>query len=125
MLRTLVSNRDNEYPQNLFEMGTVFGKGNTETGILEEEHLCIALCHDKTDFTAIKQIVDALLHSLGVEYQIKACKNETYIEGRVAEVFVNGKSIGVLGEIHPAVLEKRGLIMPVVAAEMDVERLGK
>ncbi len=125
MLRTLVSNRDNEYPQNLFEIGTVFGKGNTETGILEEEHLCIALCHDKTDFTAIKQVVDALLHSLGVEYQIKACKNETYIEGRVAEILVSGKSIGVLGEIHPAVLEKLGLIMPVVAAELDVERLGR
>ncbi len=46
-----------------------------------------------------------------------------YIEGRSAEILVNGVSIGVIGEVHPQVLENFGLLVPVANFEIDLNKL--
>lgn len=124
LLKTLAENQHQEYPQNLFELGRTFEYDkSTETGIKEVEHLCLAVCHEKADFTEIRQIVDALLLSLGVEGAVKESTHPSFITGRVGEILVKNTKIGIIGEIHPAVLERWGITVPVVAAEIEVERL--
>ena len=124
LLKNLFENQHHEYPQNIFECGRVFGYDKSaETGILEQDHVGIALCHEKTDFTEIRQIVDALLQSLGVEAGVKESKNDSFIEGRVGEITVKNTVIGIIGEIHPAVLEQWGITVPVVATEINVGKL--
>ncbi len=124
LLKTLAENQHHEYPQNLFELGRVFEHDkSTETGIKETEHLGIVVCHEKADFTEIRQVVDALLLSLGVEGAVKESQHSSFIEGRVGEILVKNMKIGIIGEIHPAVLEKWGMSVPVVAAEIEVEKL--
>ena len=89
----------------------------------EEDKLAVALCHEKTDFTEIKQILDALMRSLGVEYKIKETKHASFIPGRVGDILVKGKKIGVIGELSPEVLTNWDLMMPVVGFELDLDHL--
>ncbi len=123
LLKNLSENQHNEYPQNIFEIGRTFGYGNTETGVLEKEHLAIALCSDETDFTQIKQILDFLMKNLGLEAKVKDAKHLSFIPGRVGEIFVGGEKIGVIGEIHPQVLDNFGIQVPVVGLELDAEEV--
>ena len=66
LMKNLAENQHHECPQNIFELGRIFVPGDTETGILEAEHLSVMLCHDKTDFTEIRQVLEALIRALGL-----------------------------------------------------------
>lgn len=126
LLKNFNENQHNEYPQNIFELGRVFElDSKTETGVAEREKLAVALCHDTTDFTQVKQILDALFRQLGLEATVKDAKHNSYIPGRAGNIFVKSKNIGIIGEIHPQVLENWGLFMPVVCLELDLEEVFK
>ncbi|PIN73422.1 phenylalanine--tRNA ligase subunit beta [Candidatus Woesearchaeota archaeon CG10_big_fil_rev_8_21_14_0_10_45_16] len=125
LLKNLADNQHHEYPQNLFEIGRVFTSGKSETGIVEKEHLAVVLCHEKTDFTEVKQVLDTLMQSFGIEYEVKESSHPSYIKGRVGEIILDGKKVGVIGELHPTVIEKWGMLMPIVCLEMDVDLLLK
>ena len=126
LLKNLTENQHNEYPQNIFEIGRVFGLDPAqETGIKETEHLGLALCHEKTDFTQIRQILNVFLSSLGLEFTLKESHRPSFVEGRIGEVFVKNQKIGIMGEIHPQVLTNWGLQVPVVALELNIEELFK
>lgn len=124
LLKNLSENQHQEYPQKLFEIGRVFCfGGNAETGVKEKDNLGIALSHEKADFTEAKQILEGLFRSLGFEAAIKEGKHPSFISGRMGEIWVQRKKIGLLGEIHPLVLNNWSLGMPVVGIELDLEEI--
>ena len=123
LLEILSKNKHNEYPQNIFEIGNIFKKGNSETGVIEQERLAIAVCHNKADFTQIKQILDSLFSSLDLKYDIKEIEHNSFISGRAGRVSLNGKNIAYIGEIHPSVLENWNLEVPVSALELNLTDL--
>jgi phenylalanyl-tRNA synthetase beta chain len=125
LLKNLKENQHHEYPQNIFEIGRVFNYGESETGVVEETHLGVVLCQDKTDFTEIRQILDALMDSLGLEYAIKENSRPSFISGRLGEIYVKDRKMGVIGEFHPQVLDNWDLVVPVVGFELDLEELFK
>ncbi|MBT6774533.1 phenylalanine--tRNA ligase subunit beta [Candidatus Woesearchaeota archaeon] len=121
LLLNLKDNQHHEYPQNIFEIGRTFNHGKTETGVKETEKLAVVLCHEKTDFTEIKQALTALMDSLGLEVSIKETEHPSYIVGRVGEIIVNDLSLGFIGELSPEVLNKWDLMVPVVGFELELE----
>ena len=46
-----------------------------------------------------------------------------FIEGRVAEVKFNGKTLGYFGEVHPKILKNFKIKMPVALLEINLEEL--
>ncbi len=123
LLKNLAENQHHEYPQNIFEIGRTFEEGKSETGVGETESLSIVLCHEKTDFTEIRQVADALAAALGLSISIKESNHPSFIEGRIGSIVLNRKEIGILGEIHPAVLNHWGLKVPVAALELHLDSL--
>lgn len=122
VLKALSKNVDSEYPQKIFEMGKVFARDDrSETGLKEQEKLCIAATPG--NFTEIKQILDYLLPALGVECKIEEASVSNYIDGRTARILLNGKEIGILGEIHPSILKNWHLKMPLACLEIDLDEL--
>ncbi len=118
LMDVLEKNRSNEYPQNIFEIGTIFKKN-----LDEKERLAIVLCDKNADFTKIKQVLDYLMKRLDLEYEIKDVEHDSFIEGRVGRVSVKGKDVAYIGEIHPVVLENFGLDMPVSCLELNLSEL--
>ncbi len=123
MLKVLSENQHHEYPQNIFEIGRTFHKGESETGIIEPTKLAITLSHETADFTSIKQIILALGKALGQTIKTKESEHPSFIKGRAAEIILNNESIGIIGEFHPEVLNNWELITPTVGLELNLELL--
>ncbi len=123
LLDVLERNRHREYPQRIFSIGTVFSKGDSETGVLEQERLACLLCAEDADYTRIRQILDYLFRMIDIPYKVEATTHPSFIPGRVGRGIAKGKKIAYLGEISPDVLEKFGLTMPVCAFELNLTEL--
>jgi phenylalanyl-tRNA synthetase beta chain len=118
-------NQHVEYPQKIFEVGdVVLIDKKQETKTRDVRKLAAAIADSKVVYEDIALVLDSLLSSLKIEYKLKRSKHGSFIEGRVAEILVNNKPIGFMGEIHPSVLENWGLEMPVAAFEINVNELG-
>ncbi len=124
LLRILAENKDAEYPQKVFEIGTVFSKNSgKETGIDEKDHLIIGLT--PANATECKQHIDYLFKSLNLKCSIKESAHENLIDGRTADIILNNKIIGYFGEVHPLTLKKVGIKMPLAIAEISLEEIFK
>ena len=120
ILKILSENVDAEYPQRIFELGTVF-KGFE--GV--EEKINLAMAITAGNFTDLKQVLEYLGRMLDKKIELKEPGGSNslpkhFIEGRAAEIFVNGKSAGFIGEIHPKILRLWHLKMPVVILEIGL-----
>jgi phenylalanyl-tRNA synthetase beta chain len=122
LLRNLSENVDSEYPQRIFEIGTVF---ELKKDIEEREKLALALTPG--NFTDVKQIIIYLFNSLGLKIDLKESEETPihFIEGRIAKVVLNNKEIGTVGEIHPKILKNWKIKMPVTLFEIDLEEVFK
>ena len=117
----LSENSDAAYPQKIFEIGKVFfWEPKSETGVGEVERLCITFCHERAGFTEMKQIFDYLMRMFSLPYEIREGEHEGFIEGRVGEIFISGKSVGFLGEVKPIILKNNKIGVPVSCLEMEL-----
>ena len=122
LLNVLMNNKQYEYPQNIFEIGTVFEENSSfETGIKAIENLSVVKCEG--NFTEMKQILDVLMSSLSVEYKVEETEHKSFIEGRVGSILVDGKKIGVIGEINPEVLNNFEIELPSSGLELHLSEL--
>lgn len=121
LLEVLSKNKHRSYPQNIFEQGTITKL--TGGKISDKESLAVALCNNDTDFTAIKQVADAIIRVLGLRAEFSNVEHPSFISGRSAEIYVEGKKIGIIGEIGPEVLANFDLETPVTCLELDVSEL--
>jgi phenylalanyl-tRNA synthetase beta chain len=122
LLEFLSVNVSVEFPQKIFELGKVTLLDETkETKTRDEDYLAAAVSHPNANFTEIKSIMDSFMTNFGLKWQIKETAHPSFIEGRVGRLFVSGVDVGVLGEIHPAVLGKWKLENPVAAFEVNFQ----
>ncbi len=124
LMEFLANNLHAEYPQRIFEVGDVLALDEkAETRTKNVKRLACAVSSSSVGYEEISSVLDALLRNLGVEYTLKSSEHGSFITGRAAEISV-GKSIaGVMGEIHPQVLNSWGLEKPVVALELELEAM--
>jgi len=121
LLDFLSKNKHIEYPQNIFELGLVNVRKADK--INEYERLAVTLCNEKADFTKIKQVLDSLFSLLNINYKIEETNHNSFIEGRIGRLSVNGKSIAFIGEIHPSILANFQIDTPVAALELNISEL--
>lgn len=116
------NNQHVEYPQRIFEVGdVVLIDKKQETGTKDVRKLAAAITDSKASYDDIAAVLDAFLSSFKISYKLRRWRHGSFIEGRVAEVFVRNKPIGFIGEIHPSVLKNWKLEMPVAAFEISLE----
>jgi phenylalanyl-tRNA synthetase beta chain len=121
MLKIFSENVDSEYPQRIFELGKVFTQEKEE--IKEKENLSIAITPG--NFTDLRQILEYLFRMLGKNVKIQEPQEFPlhFIEGRVAEILINDKKAGFIGEIHPKILKNWKLKMPVALLEISLDEV--
>jgi len=121
LLDVLSKNKHHDYPQFLFEQGLVSVRKTKK--IIDYERLAIVMAGPDVDYTKIRQILDALLNTFNIEYELKETEHDSFIQGRVVRVSVQGKDIAYVGEIHPQVLENLDIQMPTAALEINLTEL--
>jgi len=127
LMKNLAENKHESFPQRLFEVSDV-AKINVRLETMCERRLQVAAVssHSTANFTEMKSFVEALLANLGLKnWQIKEGKHPSFLDGRIAAVYINRKRLGTLGEVHPEVLNNFELENPTVAFKIDLEPLVK
>jgi len=112
------------YPHRTFEVGKVAIKDPEENyGVVTRQHIGFLISHAQADYNEIASHVATLMYFLGKNYTVRESADPRFVPGRQVEVFLEKESVGVFGEIHPAVLEAFDVMMPCAAAELDLDSL--
>ena len=119
----------------IFEMGNVFHPREEEKLPLEQLILAGAVMGnspanwlakgDKMDFYFLKGVMEALFAALELKnYSFKAeAQAPIFHPGRTASVLVDGEAAGVIGEVHPSVLENYDLPGGVCVFDLNLGKL--
>ncbi len=110
---------------SLYEIAAVYRpKAENE---LPDEHLEVAIgTVGDGDFYRIKGICETVLSDAGISgvKYVAESENPTFHPGRCAKIIAaDGEELGIVGELHPAVLEEWGLDVPAYAATLALEKL--
>ncbi|MBQ1217813.1 MAG: phenylalanine--tRNA ligase subunit beta [Clostridia bacterium] len=127
MLEVLASNYNNRIPSaHLYEVATVYIKDEDETKLpAEPKVVTIGAYGDGIDFYDLKGRIEEMLAALNVaNISVRPCKtNPSYHPGRTAELSVDGRVIGVFGQLHPMTVKNFELAGEVYAAELSLADL--
>ena len=123
LLENLSKNIHETYPQKLFETGVVFTKGKS---IRESINLAVVMAHKDTNFSEIKAILQSILRTnFKIECKTKpSSKNQKlFVKGKYADIYVNDKKIGEVGEICNEILDNFRIRTSVVGFEITLSGL--
>lgn len=125
LLETLSINKQHDLPQHLFEVGDVcFFDPAVETGAREERFAAAAMIGTHVGYADIRAVADAVARELDQTISVRPVIHPSYVPGRAATIHVaDGNQVGVMGELHPEVLEKYGLRHAVAVLELSLESL--
>jgi phenylalanyl-tRNA synthetase beta chain len=124
LLRAESGSANAQFPHKIFEIGKVAYLCDEEnTGTRTRQKLGFLTAATTANFNDAASEVSALLYFLDHKYEVKESSDPRFIPGRQAAVIVNGKEVGVFGEVHPQVLTNWAVSVPCVAGEIDLEEL--
>jgi len=130
VLKNIYENLKNFKDFRIFENGRTYEKSGE--ALPDEKRMLagVVVIENQKDgaFYEAKGCVDTMLKNLGVgsySFETKSAANDLWHAGRSAEIKVNQKIIGCVGEINPQVLEDFGISKRVACFEFDLEILQK
>jgi phenylalanyl-tRNA synthetase beta chain len=125
LMTNLMDNRHASYPQRVFEVSDVIRiRQKAETRSERRLHLAAVSSHPTANFTEMKSYLEALLANLSLKgWKVKSARHSSFLQGRVAAIHVKQRKIGVVGEVHPEVLNNFELENPTGAFEVDLEEV--
>jgi len=124
ILEFLSHNLHVEYPQKIFEVGdVVLLDSKEETRTKNVKKLACTIADTRVSYADISSVLDSFMRNMGLKYELKPTTHPSFLEGRVADITARGKKIGVIGEVHPSVLNNWKLEMPAAAFEVNLDEL--
>ena len=125
------------YPHQLFEVGKAVERSAADpTGTRTYDILGMLYADSTAGFNEVGAHLSALLYYLSAgEHTLHEVEDSRFLPGRTAQIRVasgtvasgadaaEGVVVGVIGELHPQVLENWGIQMPCAAVEIDLSRL--
>ena len=112
------------YPHRLFESGDVaIPDPKHDLGSRTETVLGAMIAHATAHFSEIHSCLDVLFYHFGKDYSLEPVAHPSFLEGRAGKILVDGEALGVIGEVHPEVLERWQISVPVVAFDVNLSRL--
>ena len=112
------------FPHKIFEIGKIaYICPEENTGTRTRQSLGFLTSAANANFNTAASEMSSLLYFLDHEYAVQECDDPRFIPGRQAAIMVNGKQIGIFGELHPQVLENWSIGVPCFAGEIDLEEL--
>ena len=109
------------FPHRMFTVGEVLRR--SDDGYCRTE-VNLAVTAGDSDFGTVHSILGVLCHFRNLQLSLVETEDPRFIPGRSAEIVIQGRKAGVIGEFHPEVLEAWGITVPVAGFELVLERLG-
>ncbi len=126
LLRVETASPRTFYPHRLFELGEVAVPDlGQELGSRTLTKLGALIAHPTSSFSEVHTSLDQLMYHLVRTYTLEPTSHGSFLEGRVGKIICEGQTIGLIGELHPEVLEAWQINMPVALFELEVEPLSE
>ncbi len=112
----------------LFELGSIYLPKSLPVQELPNEELKVTMgMYGNVDFYDLKGVTEELLYTLGIQnYEVVPCTdNPSFHPGRTATLLMNGQEFGIIGEIHPTVLENYEMDTKAYVGILDFDILLK
>ena len=120
MMSALSSNAGEEYPQRAYEVGRVYQR--RRGGVGEEWHLGCLVAHSGASYSEAKMYLESACRLIaGVEAKTPEALHWAFSPGRSAQVMIDGKKSGWVGEVKPEALASFGLNVPVSGFEINLD----
>mgnify|MGYP000751902982 CR=1 FL=1 len=124
LLTVLSNNTHRAYPQDLAEVGLAMREDHDEnTNVAEWRTVAAVLARNEASYEDAKARLAALARRFDADLETPPTGHPTFIDGRAAEVVLDGETAGVIGEIHPEILVAHDLEVPVAAFEFRLSAL--
>jgi phenylalanyl-tRNA synthetase beta chain len=124
VLMVLENNTHRAYPQDLAEIGLVAAVDEAEsTNVVEHRSVAGVVARTTASYEDAKGRLQALAGAFGVDLETPPTDHPSFIDGRTAEVVLDGEAVGVVGELHPRVLVEHDLEVPVAGFEFRLDGL--
>ena len=112
------------YPHRLFEIGEVaIPDSSQELGSRTTTRLGIVIAHPHANFSEVHTCLDVLMFYLVKDYELEPLNHASFLDGRAGTILSHGQPVGLIGELHPEVLENWGISVPISVFELDVDWL--
>lgn len=126
LLRVEAASNRAFYPHRMFEAGEVARPDPMEPlGSRTVTVLGGIIAHADAHFSEIHSCLDTLLYYMDQAYSLEPIQHPSFLAGRVGAIVSDGKQVGVIGELHPEVLERWQIGVPAVAFEVDLTQLAE
>jgi len=126
LLRVEAASNRAFYPHRLFEAGEVAKLDSAQPlGIHTMTVLGGMIAHADAHFSEAHSCLDTLFYYVNQTYSLEPIRHPSFLSGRVGSIVSDGKQIGVIGELHPEVLERWQISVPAVAFEIDLTELAE
>jgi phenylalanyl-tRNA synthetase beta chain len=125
LMKNLTISKHHIFPQKMFEVSDVIMfEEDSETYTKRKINLAAVNSHSTANFTEIKSILESLLTNLGLkDWTLKETNNTSFLQGRAATISVKNMELGIVGEIHPEVLNNFELENPTGAFEIELQKI--
>jgi phenylalanyl-tRNA synthetase beta chain len=124
LLRVEAASNRAFYPHRLFEVGELARPDERSSiGSRTLTAMGVLAAHPTVSFSEVHSALDLLLYYLGLDYELKPVTHPSFMDGRVGEILVRGRGIGLIGEFHPEVLEQWQIGVPAAGLELDLTAL--
>jgi phenylalanyl-tRNA synthetase beta chain len=112
------------YPHRIFEVGKVARLDPAENyGSVTRTLLSFLYADRAVTFNEVNAHLAALFFYLGFDHTLEAIEDPRFVPGRTGAVMIGGRRVGIIGELHPEVLERWSVQMPCAAVELELEGL--
>jgi phenylalanyl-tRNA synthetase beta chain len=112
------------YPHRIFEVGKVAYLDEKENyGSRTVTCLSFLICDREASFNDVSAHLTAIFFYLSREYTLEPLEDPRFVPGRSGAVLYGNRRIGVIGEVHPAVLENWSIQQPVSVVEIELEAI--
>ena len=126
LLRVEAASNRAFYPHRMFEAGEVARPDPAQAlGSRTVMVLGGMIAHADAHFSEIHSCLDTLFYYVGQAYSLEPIQHPSFLAGRAGSILSEGKRVGVIGELHPEVLERWQISVPAVAFEIDLTQLAE
>ena len=129
MIGTLASNiLKSQKAARMFEVAAVYlPKGEIPITVQPEEqtHIVLGAYGKDEDFYTMKGVVELILKAFGIDVKYVRSGAPFLHPGRAADIMKGSRSMGYVGEVHPAVARSMNVSERMYIAEINIDLINK
>ncbi len=126
LLDFVARNQHADLPIRIFEVGDIVTPDESmETRSSQQSSVCGLITDIQVNLTELMTNLGFLLRNMGLDSRFKfaASDDVSFIDGRSADILIEGEKLGYFGEVSPEVLTNFNIIYPVVAFELRIPKV--